>query len=418
MGGRSIVIVRPSTTPSTVRWAPFRTEQGEHAARRNLEVENARTTRDLAYPRSARRGAPISPLNRAADGFARREERRVSIGRRGPPTLYPVNSEGLVKMSGGVPLWGVVEGSGRPIVLCHGGPGLWDYLGDVAAQLCGDFTVHRWDQRGCGRSGSAPVYGLDAALRDVQELKLAWGVEDRWGIVGHSWGAYLALLTAVVHPDSTGAVVYVSGTGTPSWWHEVGSARHRAERARRLSPVARERLANLGSIDRSSAAEIEFRRLSWAPDFANHDPPPAALEEMATSPLPINWELNRVLARAELFDEEQLLLACERCDVPCLFVHGSVDPTRPRCSPPGRPVAERQLHRDRWGGSPPLGRAPPRVQRSPTGLPPGRSLTMPAASPMIGSPWPSGSMRHAGEARFGSELPDLRSALVPHKRSG
>jgi len=211
-------------------------------------------------------------------------------------------------------------------VLCHGGPGLWDYLDDAANLLRGEFTVHRWDQRGCGRSGPAPPYGLDVALRDVQELKHAWGVDGRWGVIGHSWGAYLALLTALLNPDSVGALVYIGGNGPPSWWADVGSARYRAERARRLSPHAQQRREVLAGRARDEGEEIEFRRLSWSTDFVEVDPVPAALEAMVTTRLPISWGVNRALSRAELFDEEQLLRACERCEVPSLFLHGSADP--------------------------------------------------------------------------------------------
>src|SRR5262249_32574146 len=49
-------------------------------------------------------------------------------------------------------LWTEDSGRGDPLVLCHGGPGLWDYFDDVADWLSGIATVVRWDQRGCGRS--------------------------------------------------------------------------------------------------------------------------------------------------------------------------------------------------------------------------------------------------------------------------
>lgn len=65
-------------------------------------------------------------------------------------------------------------------MLCHGGPGLWDYLGGLASGLCSDFTVHRWDQRGCGRSEPSQAYGLDVALRDIQDLKRALEVDEKW----------------------------------------------------------------------------------------------------------------------------------------------------------------------------------------------------------------------------------------------
>lgn len=234
--------------------------------------------------------------------------------------------ERTLQTSDGVSLWGVVEGAGPPVVLCHGGPGLWDYFDGFAVDLRSTATVHRWDQRGCGRSGSSSTYGLDVALRDVQELKLAFGVQDPWAVVGHSWGAYLALLTALEYPESTSAFVYISGTGAPSWWRDVGSALYRAERTRRMSPAARRRLAELDGVERTWKEEVEFRRLSWITDFVDQATPPDSLDAMASAPLTINWEVNRTLSRAELRSEAQLLAACERCEVPGLFVHGSEDP--------------------------------------------------------------------------------------------
>ncbi|WP_346731463.1 alpha/beta fold hydrolase [Actinacidiphila reveromycinica] len=52
----------------------------------------------------------------------------------------------------GTRLWATRAGAEAPVLLCHGGPGLWDFLGGLAGLLADRFAVHRWDQRGCGRS--------------------------------------------------------------------------------------------------------------------------------------------------------------------------------------------------------------------------------------------------------------------------
>ena len=96
-----------------------------------------------------------------------------------------------------------------------------------------------------------------------------------------------------------------------------------------MSPAALARREHLATIDRNDADEAEFRRLSWAPDFAVQEPVPAALEEMVNTPLPINMAVNRALSQAQLLDEDALLAACETCDVPTLFIHGSRDPRPP-----------------------------------------------------------------------------------------
>ena len=55
----------------------------------------------------------------------------------------------------GCRLWTATAGSGAPLLLCHGGPGLWDYLEPVPAMIEDVATVHRYDQRGGG-------HGLEA----------------------------------------------------------------------------------------------------------------------------------------------------------------------------------------------------------------------------------------------------------------
>jgi proline iminopeptidase len=232
-------------------------------------------------------------------------------------------------MSDGAHLWAVAEGTGTPLVLCHGGPGLWDYLGPLAAELRDRYRVLRWDQRGCGRSDTSPSYGLEVALSDLQDVKRVFGIQQKWVVIGHSWGAYLALLSALEQPEATSALIYVSGTGTPSWWRSTGASRYRIERADRMRANERERLDVLGAIDpgrRTWEEETEFRRLSWMTDFADPSSAPAALDAMVTARFSINFDVNRTLGAAELYPESQLLAKCEGCHVPALIIHGSRDP--------------------------------------------------------------------------------------------
>lgn len=237
-----------------------------------------------------------------------------------------VADEEVIHASDGVPLWTVVEGEGPGVLLCHGGPGLWDYLGDLSSLLCDDFRVHRWDQRGCGRSGTAADYGIDRAVQDVQDLHAALGVDGKWVVVGHSWGAYLALLTTIAHPEMTSALVYISGNGTPERWREQGHAIAQVRTAERLTGHQLERLTALEEQARTWDEEVEFRRLKWMTDFVERSPTPRELEEMATTPLSINFSVNRALSRAELYSSQELLERCEQCEVPALLIHGSHDP--------------------------------------------------------------------------------------------
>jgi proline iminopeptidase len=79
--------------------------------------------------------------------------------------------------------------------------------------LLGDrFTLIRWDQRGCGRSGGLPPYDFATSIADLDAVRARHGFE-RVTVLGHSWGARLALAYVMTHPARVERLIYVSGTG-------------------------------------------------------------------------------------------------------------------------------------------------------------------------------------------------------------
>jgi len=101
-------------------------------------------------------------------------------------------SEYFVELPDGTQLWVATSDEGPPVVCCQGGPGLWDYLGDLADLLDDSHLVVRFDQRGCGRSTTTDgPFTVAQAVDDLERLRQAMGVE-RWAVLGHSWGAELA----------------------------------------------------------------------------------------------------------------------------------------------------------------------------------------------------------------------------------
>jgi proline iminopeptidase len=112
----------------------------------------------------------------------------------------------------GVSLWTTSGGQGQHIALAHGGPGLWDYLAPLAEELETIATVHRWDQRGGGRSDRVGPFTVASFMNDMDDVRKSAGVE-RWVAGGHSWGANLALTYALFHPESVRGVLYIAGAG-------------------------------------------------------------------------------------------------------------------------------------------------------------------------------------------------------------
>lgn len=156
-------------------------------------------------------------------------------------------------------LWTSATGAGEPILCCHGGPGLWDMFGTL--DLGSRYRLIRWDQRGAGRSDRRGPYTLERMVADVDAVREHHGLAHV-AVLGHSWGAQLALLYALAHPERVSALVYVSGVGLGHGWH--------AEFKRNFERVlgARHaRWAELRETDRGEAEERELAVLQWTADF-------------------------------------------------------------------------------------------------------------------------------------------------------
>ncbi|WP_210493117.1 alpha/beta fold hydrolase [Patulibacter sp. SYSU D01012] len=223
----------------------------------------------------------------------------------------------------GARLWTATSGRGVPLVLCHGGPGLSDNLGPLAGLLDDVALVHRYDQRGGGRSSAAGPFDVATFVADLEALRTHWG-HERWIVGGHSWGAVLALLYALEHPDRVLGVVSVSGTGV-RWGWQAATRTHRLER---LTAAERQELqaleAALGTGD--PAARARVLRLMWTTDFADRATADAVLD---AGPLYAFPRADAVF-RAVSADQRRILDAgleerIRALPAPLLAVHGAAD---------------------------------------------------------------------------------------------
>lgn len=227
----------------------------------------------------------------------------------------------LVPVSGGAVLRVTTSGTGRPLVLCHGGPGLWDYLEPLARLLPGEFRVYRYDQRGCGRSTGDGPYTVRRFVADLDDLRTAMD-QPSWWVGGHSWGAELALRYALAYPDRTRGLVYLCGTGIGDGFRET----YRTEMRRRLGRDLPRWQYLHDKQDRTRAEEHEFCLLQWRPDFA---PGPAAAEFAAAmwdDERQVNLRCHQELAADRSRDEAELARRCAGLRKPVLILHGAADP--------------------------------------------------------------------------------------------
>jgi proline iminopeptidase len=98
---------------------------------------------------------------------------------------------------------------GVPVVVLHGGPGSGSQPGALRLFDLTRVRVVMVDQRGTGAStprGSLRHNDTQCLIRDLEAIRAQLGIE-RWGVVGGSWGAALALAYAGTHPASVSGVV-------------------------------------------------------------------------------------------------------------------------------------------------------------------------------------------------------------------
>lgn len=225
-----------------------------------------------------------------------------------------------VRAEDGCRLWTAETGHGKPVIMCHGGPGLWDMSGSLAARLDGHLRVIRWDQRGCGRSERRGPYSVARCVADLDAVRAQAGAE-RTALFGHSWGATLALRYALDHPGRVSALVYACGTGLGWAWREPFGQAISA----RLAPC-REQLEELRAQGKDRDAAI----LQWSAEFSDGQER-AHAEEMATPWFGVNQDCNAEIV-AELqrtWREDELIAQCRGLEVPVLILDGERD-LRPR----------------------------------------------------------------------------------------
>jgi len=229
----------------------------------------------------------------------------------------------------GAHLWTVRQGDGPAVICCHGGPGLWDYLGPVAAMLDDQATVYRYDQRACGRSTGDPPYTVATAVADLEALRQHWQVSD-WVVLGHSWGATLALAYAAAYPTATRAVVYISGTGVDPSWHAV----YHANRAARLTSATRAELARLEE-QRETAVGIERQAIerayclhAWSTDFSDRMHAYELAQQLLVDDFLPNYVVNSDLGNdaARYAEGGELAAQLPSLPMPMLVIHGAADP--------------------------------------------------------------------------------------------
>jgi proline iminopeptidase len=121
-----------------------------------------------------------------------------------------------------------------PVLVLHGGPGLdhhmfGDYLDPLAEG--GDYRLILVDERAQGRSDRSPApdtVTLERMTADVGDLAAALELSS-YAVLGHSFGAFLALQHAVDFPGAAAATIVSAGVASARWLASVEGELERFE---------------------------------------------------------------------------------------------------------------------------------------------------------------------------------------------
>jgi proline iminopeptidase len=114
-----------------------------------------------------------------------------------------------------------IMGRGTPLALMHGGPGADLYTMMSFKPLANQFTLVFYDHRCNGRSEGADVSSLtwENLTADADALREKLGFE-KWAVLGHSFGGYVALEYALRYPNRLSHLVLVDTGGDSCWAQE------------------------------------------------------------------------------------------------------------------------------------------------------------------------------------------------------
>jgi proline iminopeptidase len=203
-------------------------------------------------------------------------------------TASALQAQTFVDAGDGVRLWMMERGSGSPVIVIHGGPGM-DH-GSLAADLAPLERRHRviyYDQRGGGRStlpDDPKLLTIDHHVRDLEALRQHLGLE-RVTLLAHSFGPAIAARYAIRYPERVERMIFLSPIPPVKgkFFEEYG-----ASLQKRLTDEQRARAGELQKAMATSADVTAVCRDYWSimtpPRLAASLPASVVKSDLCTAP--------------------------------------------------------------------------------------------------------------------------------------
>ena len=252
------------------------------------------------------------------------------------PTVPSPDIELRVRVQGGsiyVRLNGRANGPRKPLLMIHGGPGGNHGVFVPALPLAQDRMVILYDQLDCGRSDQPndPANWTVARFgSEIESIRRALGIEA-WHVLGHSWGAALALEYAAKQPKALKSLILQGPlVSTRRWLEDAARLRAKLPKDIQAAILRHESAGTYDSPEYQQAIDAFYAR------YWQREPVPAHVAAyVKTLPVPFNKRLYETMwgpsefactGTLATYDGEPLLAQVK---VPTLFLTGEYDEAMP-----------------------------------------------------------------------------------------
>lgn len=204
--------------------------------------------------------------------------------------------------------------SGPFVVAVHGGPGAPGSIGTLAKEMGQYARVVEPFQRG---SGDMPL-AVDTHIEDMKNVISQYAVGEKAIVVGHSWGAMLALAFAACYPGLVGKLIII-GCGTfDVKSREAYNDELERRFGRSVSEVAEEIMSGVGSANEKMARLGDVFGRAQSFDAEEEDGEGAACDMKAQKE---TWA-DMVRLQADGTYPQKF----SEIDCPVIMLHGDYDP--------------------------------------------------------------------------------------------
>jgi endothelin-converting enzyme/putative endopeptidase len=121
-------------------------------------------------------------------------------------------AQNFVDAGDGVRIWYTEVGTGSPVIVIHGGPGMdHESLAGDLVPLTAHHRLIEYDQRGGGRStlpADTALLTIDHHVRDLEALRQHLGL-DKVTLLAHSFGPAIAALYAIRYPEHVERMIFL-----------------------------------------------------------------------------------------------------------------------------------------------------------------------------------------------------------------